>query len=142
MVTVQQIFDAAIDLMDEQNEQNGSTGTVDTREYQFRTISILNTAIYQLYPFSSGVDNAGPGRPCAPALLALSRSEPDFTQVLPLDDTLCWSLLPFYLASLLRAGEDTEFSMRMMTQYNNALMSVRDNLPASFEPISTPYGTF
>lgn len=40
MVTVQQVFDTAIHLMDEQNESNGGTQTVDTDEYRFRTISI------------------------------------------------------------------------------------------------------
>lgn len=75
-------------------------------------------------------------------LLADNRREPDFTQEIPLDDALCWALLPFWLASLLRSGEDTEFSMRMMTEYNNALASIRDLVPAEFEAISTPYGLF
>ena len=142
MVTVQQIYDAAIDLMDEQNENNGSTKTADTREYELRTISILNTALPVLYPYSSNCDRSVPGRPSVPPLLADDRGNPDFSQLIPLDDALCWSLLPFWLASLLRSGEDTEFSMRMMTEYNNALRSIRDLTPAEFEPIPTPYGLF
>ena len=43
MVSVQQVFDMAIHLMDEQNESTGATVTVDTQEYKFRTISILNS---------------------------------------------------------------------------------------------------
>lgn len=142
MVTVQQVFDAAIDLMDEANETTGATKTADTREYELRTISILNTALPVLYPYSSNADRTAPGRPTPPPLLAHNRREPDFTQEIPLDDALCWSLLPFYLASLLRSGEDTEFSMRMMTEYNNALASIRDLVPAQFEAIPTPYGLF
>lgn len=142
MVTVQKIYDAAIDLMDEQDETSGSTQTRDTREYEVRTISILNIALPVLYPFSSNCDRSLPGRPMPAPLLADNRREPDFTQEIPLDDALCWALLPFWLASLLRSGEDTEFSMRMMTEYNNALASIRDLVPAEFEAISTPYGLF
>lgn len=142
MVTVQQVYDAAIDLMDEANENTGATKTADTREYELRTISILNTALPVLYPYSSNADRTAHGRPTPPPLLAHNRREPDFTQEIPLDDALCWSLLPFYLASLLRSGEDTEFSMRMMTEYNNALASIRDLVPAQFEAIPTPYGLF
>jgi hypothetical protein len=142
MVTVQQVYDAAIDLMDEANETTGATKTADTREYELRTISILNTALPVLYPYSSNANRTAPGRPTPPPLLAHNRREPDFTQEIPLDDALCWSLLPFYLASLLRSGEDTEFSMRMMTEYNNALASIRDLVPAQFEAIPTPYGLF
>jgi hypothetical protein len=142
MVTVQEIFDAAMDLMDEQNESNGSTDTHDTREYRLRTISVLNMAIPALYPYSSGYDRSQPGRPRLRTLYADNRAEPDFGQNIPLDDSLCWALLPFWLASMLRSGEDTEFSMRMMTEYNNALIQVRDKMVAEFEQISTPYGLF
>lgn len=142
MVTVQEIFDAAMDLMDEQNESTGSTDTVDTREYRLRTISILNTAIPALHPHSSNYARKANGRARNRTLMADNRSNPDFTQQIPLDDALCWGLLPFYLASMLRSGEDTEFSMRMMTEYHNALASIRDLVPAEFEPIPTPYGLF
>lgn len=142
MVTVQEIYDAAIDLMDEQNENTGATKTTDTREYELRTISILNTAIPALYPYSSNYDRKAPGRPCPAFLCSSDRSKPDFTQYIPLDDALCYGLLPLYLASMLRSGEDTEFSMRMMSEYNNALAAIRDKCLAEFEPISTPYGLF
>lgn len=142
MITVQTVFDMAMDLMDEQDENTGSTATQDTKEYKLRTISILNAAIPPLYPYSSTFDRTAAGRPSAAPLTSENRSSPDFTQEIPLDDALCLGLLPFYLASLLRAGEDTEFSVRMMTEYNNALAQIRDKLPAEFERISTPYGLF
>ena len=44
MVTVQQVYDAAIDLMDEANETTGATKTADTREYEIRTISIPSSS--------------------------------------------------------------------------------------------------
>lgn len=52
MITVQQVFDAAIHMMDEQYELNGNTVTTDTNEYKYRTISILNTVMPALYPIS------------------------------------------------------------------------------------------
>lgn len=142
MVLIQEIFDAAIDLMDEQDETTGATKTKDTREYEVRTISILNMALPVLFPYSSSGKRKPTGRPTPTPLLSDNRKEPDFEQTIPLDDALCWALLPFWLASLLRSGEDTEFSMRMMTEYNNALASIRDLVPAEFEAISTPYGLF
>ena len=142
MVTVQEIYDAAIDLMDEQDETTGATSTRDTREYELRTISILNIALPTLLPYSSNCDRSLPGRPTPAPLLADNRREPDFTQEIPLDDALCWALLPFWLSSLLMSSEDTEFSMRMMTEYNNALASIRNLVPVEFEAISTPYGLF
>lgn len=141
MVTVQEIFDAAIDLMDEQNESTGATKTADTREYELRTISILNTAIAAIYPYSSQYAQQS-GTPTPGMLLADERSKPDFDQYIQLDDILCWGLLPLYLAAMLRAGEDMDFSMRMMSEYNNALAAVRNKERAEFEPISTPYGLF
>lgn len=142
MVTVQEVFDMAIDLMDEQDENSGSTDTVDTKEYMLRTISILNAGIAALYPYSSTFDKNQDGRPAAVPLIADSRKTPDFTQVIPLDDALCRGLLPFYLASLLKTVEDTEFSVRMMTEYNNALIAIRDKIPAEFEDIVPAYGLF
>lgn len=142
MVTVQEIFDAAIDLMDEQNETTGATVTADTLEYKLRTISILNAAIPALYPYSSKYDSTKSKRPSARALMNDNRSNPDMEQSIPLDDDLCWGLLPFWLASLLRSSEDTEFSMRMMTEYNKSLADLKDKRPAEFESISMPYGGF
>jgi DNA/RNA endonuclease G (NUC1) len=42
--------------MDEQSERSGETLTVDTQEYKFRTISILNNIIPVLYPYSDTYD--------------------------------------------------------------------------------------
>ena len=42
------VFDSAIHLMDEQNEMNGETRTVDTEEYRYRTLSILNGRRHEL----------------------------------------------------------------------------------------------
>lgn len=141
-ITVQQVFDQAIHLMDEQNEQNGSTMTVDTAEYRSRTISILNTAIPRLYPYSSNYDRTRSGRPASQILVCEDYANPDFEQIIMLDDDLCLGLLPFYLAAQLLSGENEALAAWFMTQYRENLNDFKRNIAASFEQISTPYGLF
>lgn len=142
MVEVQQIFDMAMDLMDEADETTGSTDTMDTKEYRIRTISILNSGIQLLYPYSDTYDRGVSGRPYAEPLFSDVRSEPDFTQMIPIDDAMCLALLPFYLASLLRAGEDGEFSARMMNEFNRAFAELRNHMPRDFEKITPAFGLY
>ena len=140
--TVQTVFDQAIHLMDEQNESTGATSTADTREYRGRTISILNTIIPRLYTYSSNYDREAEGRPVAIALERGDYASPDFTQVIQLDDVICMSVLPFYLAAHLLSGENESLSAFFMNQYREAIAEVKRTTPAEFTPISTPYGLF
>ena len=116
--TVQQVFDQAIHLMDEQNENTGATSTADTREYKSRTISILNTIIPRLYPYSSNYDREAEGRPKA---IALERGD---------------------FAAHLLSGENESLAAWFMNQYREAFAEIKRTAPASFEKISTPYGLF
>lgn len=142
-MTVQQIYDMAIHLMDEQNEQNGDTGTVDTQEYKFRTISILNTVIPVLYPYSDNYDKSGDGRPTPPLLkLGTSYRNPDFSQEIGLDETICAALLPLYLAAQLIVAENDTMAQWFMSRYQVSFADVRSKIPASFESIYAPYGLF
>lgn len=138
MVRVQQVFDMAIHILDEQSETNGKTMTVDTNEYKSRTISIINSIIPRLYFYSS---NHVPGEP-SKILEWGDYGNPDFNQVIYLDDALCLSVIPYYLAAQLVSGENTELANWCMNQYNMNFADVRTKVPAEFEPISTPYGTF
>jgi hypothetical protein len=138
MATVQKIFDMAIHLMDEQNESTGETGTVDTQEYKFRTISILNSVIPALRPYS---EQPWKDRTAA-VLYAGEYKNPKFDQEIPLDDTLCFAVLPYYLASQLLSGENEDLAAWFMGRYREAFMEVRNKIPASFEPVNTPYGLF
>lgn len=142
MVTVQQVFDMAIHLMDEQGESNGSTVTVDTQEYKYRTISILNSVIAALYPYS-GTYKAGTAvRPVPRQLYADDYRNPDFEQTIPLDDALSLTVLPYYLAAQLLAGENETLAAWFMNRYREAFVGLRDMVPAEFEAISMPYGGF
>lgn len=142
MVTVQQVFDMAIHIIDEQNETNGATVTVDTNEYKYRTISILNSVIPRLYPYSGTYKQTGSGRPAPSQLYVDDYKDPDFEQTIPLDDVLSLSVLPYYLAAQLISAENTELASWCMNIYNTNFMDLRDKVPAAFEPITTPYGLF
>lgn len=137
MVTVQDVFDMAIHLMDEQMETDGSTMTVDTGEYKYRTISILNTVIPRIAKYSRLQEEDD-----IPLLSNLNFKNPNFTQVIRLDDGLAMSLLPPYLAAELLSAENDTLSAWFMNQYREALNDMRSNADGSFEPIPLPYGTF
>lgn len=143
MITVQQVFDMAIHLMDEQAENNGSTHTTDTQEYEYRTISVLNAIMPALYPYSDTYSNTGGGRPACPALaVSAATNQPDFTQPVPLDDTLALGVLPYALAAHLLAGENAELAAWFQSRYNQAFADLQSKIPSEFIPISTPYGLF
>lgn len=142
MATVQQIYDMAIHLMDDQNEKNGATVTKDNDEYRFRTISILNSVIPALYPYSGEGETGKKGRPTPPILFVNDHGAPRFEQIIPLDDTLCFALLPYYLAAQLKLGEDPEMYDRLMYRYREAFLDLRNKVPESFKPIKPVYGLF
>ena len=142
MTTVQQIFDMAIHLMDEQSESNGSTVTADTGEYKYRTISILNSVIPRLYAYSSSYVDKGKRRNAPRQLLNEDTSDPDFEQTIPLDDVLSLSLLPYYLAAQLLSGENETLAAWFKNEYRENLADVKNGMLAEFEAIPTPYGLF
>lgn len=142
MATVQQVFDMAIHIIDEQNETNGATMTVDTSEYRARTISILNSIIPRLYPYSGNYDPGSTGRPMPEILVWGNYKEPDFAQQINLDDVLSLSLLPYFLAAQLVSAENEVLAAWCMNQYREGLNELRNKVPADFEKISTPYGAF
>ena len=137
-MTVQEIYDMAIHLMDEQSEQSGETETADTQEYKFRTISILNSAIPALAPYS---EKPPAGRSVA-ILYPDSYKNPRFDQNIPLDDTLSCALLPYYLAAHLLSSENEDLSAWFMARYREAFLDLRNKVPAEFESIKPVYGLF
>ena len=142
MMTVQQVFDMAIHIVDEQSESTGATLTEDTDEYKFRTISILNSIIPALAPYSTGYESEPGQRPYGGLLYVFDNSNPDFIQWIPLDDTLCATLLPYYLAAKLMATENEALSTLCMNQYRESFNDLKNKVPAEFERIPTPYGLF
>lgn len=142
MVTVQQVYDIAIHLMDEQDENSGSTSTIDTAEYKLRTISILNSLIPGLYAYSGTFKQVSKGRAAPKQLFTDNYAEPDFDQNIPLDDVLSLSVLPYFLAAQLLSSENAELAAWMKNQGREVLDDIRVKVPAEFEAITTPYGLF
>lgn len=138
MTTVQQIYDMAIHILDEQSESSGITMTEDTAEYKFRTISILNSVIPALAPFSSEYDSLDP----PPALDWSDYKNPDMDQIIQLDDRLSLPLLPYFLAAKLIQTENESLAALCMNQYNMTLQDIRSRAPATFEKIPISHGLF
>lgn len=90
-VTVQQIFDIAIHLMDSQNESTGSTDTADTKEYKLRTVSLLNSVLDRAFPYSDNyreaLEAAGGKRPICPKVTEMADE-------VALDERICTGRCP------------------------------------------------
>lgn len=142
MTTVQNVFDMAIHMMDEQEESSGTTLTEDTAEYRHRTISIINAVIPALLPFSDTYDPQQGGRMPVPQLWGGEQGDQDFDQMIPLDDTLALGVLPYALAAHLTATENEELSAWFMNRYTMAFSDLRTRIPGTFQPIKAPYGFF
>lgn len=134
-MTVQDVFDIAIRLMDSQNESTGSTNTTDTREYALRTPSLINSVLDQVYPASDTYVSAANGlRSTLPSVEALE----DF---LDLDDYICRNVLPYGLAALLLTEENPTLADFFWQTYLENLQRARNSLPTGIEAIEDVYGT-
>lgn len=134
MTTAQEVFEAAMTLMDELNESNGKADTADTKEYKNRTLAILNILRGQLYPYSDTYEAGESGkRPI------VARIE-DFTTAIGLDDYICQSVLPYGLAAHLLMQEDPTSANFFQQRYDELLMSLSRSMPVEAEDIEDVYG--
>lgn len=127
------VFDRAIHLMDEQNETNGKTRTQDTKEYEYRTLSILNVLRNELYPYSDTYARREDGKKPFPAELT------SMEQPIDLDDGICQSILPYGLAAHLLLGENDTMAGFFQQRYEEILSAwkmktqcVWEDIPFSF----------
>ena len=136
--TVQDIFDIAIRLIDAQNESTGSTKTADTKEYELRTPSLLNSILDRAYPasdtYAAAQEAAGPGkRPVCQKVSAMS-------DTVDMDERLCTGVLPYGLAGLLLTEENpAEFFWQTFLEQLDAAMR---SLPSEIGDIEDVYGGF
>lgn len=134
--TVQAIFDKAMYLIDAQHESTGATVNRDTKEYQVRTIGILNNLLDVVYPasdtFSIGLGGSRP---------ALDDIE-SFEDELDLDARILRDILPNGLAARLLSEEDPKLANFFQQCFEEGLAEARARMPASFESIDNclPYG--
>ena len=128
MATAQDIFDEAMALMDEVNEQ-GLTDTADTAEYKNRTLYILNILRGELYPYSDTyITNKKGYRPIT-ALIE------DFDTEIDLDDYICESVMPYGLAAHLFLDENPSAASFFQQRYEELLRKLARGLPVVSEEI-------
>lgn len=132
--SAQQVFDIAMGLMDEVNENSGATDTSDTKEYKQRTLFILTALRGELYPYSDTYTAAiGGKRPIAAPIT-------DFTAPIDLDDFLCQSVMPYGLAAQLLLNEDSAAASFMQQRYEELLLRYGRGVPQGSEDITNVYG--
>ena len=132
MRSVQEIFDIAIHLMDEQSEATGATRTSETEEYTFRTPSALNSILNWVYPYSDTYVQALSGkRPTYPKVVSMS-------DTVDMDDYICLSVLPYGLAA--RLAEEGSAMRKWLEQTFLARMeAARSRLPAVESTVEDVY---
>jgi hypothetical protein len=135
MTTAQNVFEAAIAVMDEQNGQ-GVADHSDTLEYKNRTLKILNMLRGELYPFSDSYEVLdGGGRPIAAEIV-------DFDTPIELDDYICQSVMPYGLAAHLLMAEDPTSANFCQQRYDELKNGLRRGYPSSgSEDIVDVYGS-
>lgn len=137
MTTVQQVYDAAIKLMNEQRDTSGETMIPDTVDYKNRCIDILNSLIAKAFPYSDtfhdGIEELENGRkPTAPRVAA-------FTDALPLDDAIS-AVLCYGLAARLSEVEDPDFARDMEAEFDEQIIMLSRMTPVESEQILDYYG--
>lgn len=134
--TVQAVFDKAMYLIDAQGESSGATVNSDTKEYQIRTIGILNTLIDLVYPASDTYKIGDDGR--RPALPDIT----SFEDELDLDARVLREVLPNALAAKLLTEENSGLADYFQQCFEQSLMDTKARRPTGFSSIddSFPYG--
>ena len=134
MTTANWVFDRAIHLMDEQNETNGKTRTQDTKEYEYRTLSILNVLRNELYPYSDTYEIRSDGKRAVPQELK------SLEQPIDLDDAICHSVMPYGLAAHLLLGENDSMASFFNQRYMEMLNQLKSRATAVWEDIPFYFG--
>lgn len=134
MTTVQTVFDIAIRLMDAQNESTGSTETADTKEYQLRTPSLLNSILDRAYPASDNWPEAVERkRPICPKVTAM-------TDEIDLDERICTGILPYGLAGLLLTEENPVLANFFWQTFLEQLEEAKRGVPSGIDSVEDVYG--
>lgn len=129
MTDARKVFDLAIHLMDEQYELTGETHTVDTKEYEFRTLSILNVLRHELFPYSDTFEHGKDGkRYICPEITS-------FEQAIDLDDAIAQGCMPYGLAAHLLLGENDTMAAFFNQRYEELVYKIGAKRMAQWEDI-------
>lgn len=132
MAEVSDVFDAAMSIMDELSD-SGKPQTTDTDEYKYRTVSIINTTIAELYPFSE-TKKAGK---TASGWRPVEEFDDTISEI---DNTLALGAMPYGLASALLTDENPEASDRFKRRYNEIVTMHKANAQCSMGAVEDVYG--
>jgi hypothetical protein len=133
MTTALEVFEAAIAMMDELNDQ-GQADHSDTTEYKNRTLPILNILRGELYPYSDTYMIQDSGRPIAAQIT-------DFEVPIELDDYICQSVMPYGLAAHLLMDENPTSANYFQQRYDELKNGLRSGYPSNgSEDIVDVYG--
>ena len=138
MLTVQQVYDMTIKLMDEQNDSTGATNSSELNGYKNRALALINVLVSDLYNIS---DLTSFGDTTKPVPLLLT----DFTDGIDLDDRLAVNVLPFGLASLFLRNEGSEgaaLSAFFWAIYQKNKTDYAKKKPTAKVAITNKYGSF
>ena len=131
MTTVRNVFDLAVKLMNENDDRTGETVTVDTKEYEVRTLGLINTLRNELYPYSDTYILRTDGkRTVCPVLES-------FDQIIDLDDVVAQTILPYGLAAHLLLDDNPTMASFFNDRYQELIYRIGTSRPAMWEDIVT-----
>ena len=130
MTNGKMVFDLAIHLMDEQNESSGETRTQDTKEYENRTLSILNVLRHELFPYSDTFEPGKDGKRYIVPMLA------DLEQPIDLDDAIAQGVMPYGLAAHLLLGENDSMAAYFNQRYAEMMFRIGTKQMSQWEDIA------
>lgn len=129
------VFDKAIYLMDEQSESTGQTQTADTKEYEFRSVPILNVLRHELYPISDTYKTRDDGK------RSVSAEIESLNDYIDLDDVVAQGIMPYGLAAHLLLGENDTMANYFSQRYMEMYSAAQKSLPSQWEDIPMHYGS-
>lgn len=132
--TAQQIYEAAISLMDRRSQADGTAANAENQDYHDRTLDILNTIRHECYLASAFWDNQDPNGTVCP------RIENFTSEIVGIDDSVAQGAMPYGLAYHLLLQEDPTSADYFRLKYEEMLGLLRAQQAADFEPIAPAYG--
>lgn len=149
MTTLSDVFNQAMGLMDEVDQDSVNTRTYETKEYRARTPFIIETLLRELYYASDTFnDPRQPSgkRPIPPYIIppnvriTIDNLESYMNKTVDLDDFVARTILPYGLAAHLLLQEDPQAASFFQQRYEELLRWYRNSIPSDWESIWSVYG--
>lgn len=132
--TAQQVFDAAMALIDELNDA-GEADHGDTKEYKNRALFIINVLRGELYPYSDTYRNTSERERPIVSIVE------NFEDTINLDDYICQTVMPYGLAAHLIMDENPTVASFCQQRYEELLAMLRRGFAQMSEDIVDVYGS-